>query len=417
MANDIIVGLDIGSANIKAVVAENDDNLKIVSAEVIPSAGVRRGSVIDIEETSQIITKLVKKTEKKTDLSFKSVVLGVGGTEIKTQEAKGVIAISKANGEVGEGDIERVLEVAQSVSMPVNNEIIHAIPKEYKLDDQENIRNPLGMHGIRLEADVLMLEDSSSHLNNLIRSVERANLSVDSLIINSLASASIVLDKSQKELGVAVVDMGSETTAISVFEEGELIDVSVLPIGSGHITNDIAIGLRIPVDVAERVKLEYGNANPKEISKRENIDLSELTSDDDGLVSRFYVAEIIEARINEIFEMVNEELKKMGKAGLLPAGVVLVGGGAEMLNISDLAKNKLELPVRLGTPINVGGVLNQVDSPLFATAVGLIAYSRENDSKKDIGLEKYSKLIAFGGNVDFSGFREKIHRWMDRFLP
>ena len=419
MANDIIVGLDVGSNNIRLVVAQNDKDeyLKIVGAEVISSAGVRRGAVIDIGETSQAITTILEKIEKKNDFKIQNVILGVGGTDIKTQEAKGVVAISRASGEVGEDDIDRVLEVAQNVSMPVNNEIIHAIPKEYKLDDQPSIRNPLNMHGIRLEADVLMIEDSTTHLDNLTKSVEQSKINVAGLVVNSLAAASIALDKNQKELGVAIVDIGSDTTSITVFEEGELINISVLPIGAGHITNDIAIGLRIPVSVAERIKLEYGSAFPKQINKRENIDLSEVSPEEDGLVSRYYVSEIIEARTTEIFEMVNEELKKMGRAGLLPSGVVLTGGGSEMPNIVELAKNKLELPVRVGYPLEIGGVLNEVDSPSFLTAVGLISYYQKNNlfDRKDGG--RYSKLLTSVSGVDFKGIKKKTKSLMDKFLP
>lgn len=419
MTNNIIASLDVGSNNIRIVVAQNDNNeyLKILGAEEIVSAGVRRGAVIDIKETSQSIMTALEKIGKKVDFSVRNVVLGVGGTDIKIQETKGVVAISRANGEVEKDDINRVLEAAKNVSMPVNNEIIHAIPKEYKLDDQANIRNPLSMNGIRLEADVLMIEDSISHLDNLTKSVEQAKINVEGLAINSLAASSIVLDKNQKELGVAIVDIGSETTSVAVFEEGDLINVSVLPVGAGHITNDIAIGLRIPVSSAERIKLEYGSAFPKQINKRENIDLSEINSEENGLVSRYYVAEIIEARIIEIFEMVNAELKKMGRAGLLPSGVVLIGGGAEMPDIIDLAKDKLELPVKIGYPLEISGVLNKVDSPSFSTAVGLLSYYRQNNLLDRKDEKKYLRIFSSVGGIDITGIKTKVKKWIDRFLP
>ncbi len=419
MTSNIIASLDVGSNSVRIVVAQNDNDeyLKIIGAEEVASAGVRRGSVIDIKEASRSIVMALEKVEKKNDFRVRDVVLGIGGTDIKIQEAKGVIAISRANGEVGEDDIKRVLETAQNVSMPVNNEIIHAIPKEYKLDDQTNIRNPLNMHGIRLEADVLMIEDSTNHLDNLVKSVEQAKINVEGLVVNSLAVSSIVLDKNQKELGVAIVDIGSETTSVAVFEEGELIDISVLPIGAGHITNDIAIGLRISVSSAERIKLEYGSAFPKQINKRENIDLSEIDSEEDGLVSRYYVAEIIEARVTEIFEMVNEELKKMGRAGLLPAGIVLAGGGSEMPDIVELAKSKLELPVKIGYPLEINGVLNEVDSPSFSTVVGLLSYYRQNNLLDRRDEKKYSKIFSSIGGIDITSTKTKVKKWVDRFLP
>jgi len=417
MTNNIIVGLDVGSGNIRIVVAQadNEDQLKIIGADVISSAGVRRGSIIDIKETAETIETLVKKIEDKSDFKIREVVLGVGGTDIKIQDVKGVVAIGRANGEVSEEDIERVLESAQNASMPVNNEIVHAIPKEYKLDDQAGIRNPLSMHGIRLEADALMVEDATSHLDNLNKSVKQIGLGVENTIVNSLAASSISLDKNQKELGVALVDIGSGTVSITIFEEGELVNTVVLPIGAGHITNDIAIGLRVPVDTAERIKLKYGSAFPGNVNKRENIDLSEIDPDEDGLVSRYYVAEIIEARVKEIFEMINAELKKMGRAGLLPAGVVLIGGGAELPNIVELAKESLGLPAKIGCPLDISGVLNEVDSPAFSTAVGLLKYHQNNLPAGNNN--KYAGLLPNVGSVNFSGVKKKIKNWMDRFLP
>ncbi len=415
---NIIVGLDIGSTNIKIAVAEDDtEQIKIIGADKIESAGVRRGSIVDVEDVAGRIGELLGKIENRTDRKIKNILLGVGGTEIKMQNAKGVVAIGRANGEVADDDVQRVLEAAQNSSMPINSEIIHILPKEYKLDDQAGVRNPVGMSGIRLETEALLLEDNVNHLGNLIKSVELSGLQAEDLIINSLGASSVFLDKNQKELGVALIDIGGGTTSITVFEEGELVNIAVLPIGAGHITNDIAIGLRVSVDLAERVKIKYGSAFPNKVNKRENIDLSEIDAEEDGLVSRYYVAEIIEARVKEIFDMVNDELKKMGKAGLLPAGIVLVGGGAELPNIVELAKNRLNLPVKKGYPLNIGGVLNEVDSPIFATAVGLIKYWRDSDisfaKRGSKSLNIFSKL-----NISGSGDTgKKIKNWMDKFLP
>lgn len=411
-----IISLDIGSTNIRAAAAQinNEGEVQILGVTAGKSSGVRRGSVIDIEEVSKSISSIVIKLENIIDQKVRDVILGVGGTEIKLHKTKGVIAIGRANGTVEEEDIERVLESAKNASMPVNSVIVHSIPKNYKLDDQDDIRNPLGLKGIRLEADVLMIEDSSTHISNLTKCVNHAGLTVDEPVINSIAAASVVLDKSQKELGVAIVDIGGGTTSIAIYEEGDLTHISVLPIGAGHITNDIAIGLRTSIDVAEKIKLEYGSIFPHEINRREIIELSEIDIKEEGTVLRYHVAEIIEARLGEIFELVNRELEKVGKAGLLPAGVVLIGGGAELPGIVSFAKNILGLPAKTGYPTEVTGVLDKIDSPSFSTVIGLLVHSYQNACKNKN--HKYMDFLPVGA-INMRKISGKIKKWTDSFLP
>ncbi|MFZ2154395.1 MAG: cell division protein FtsA [Candidatus Moraniibacteriota bacterium] len=411
-----IISLDIGSSNIRAAAAQinAEGEVQILGVAAVKSHGVRRGSVIDIEEVSKSVSEVITKLEKTLDCRINDVILGIGGTEIKLQRAKGVIAIGRANGTVEEEDIERVLESAKNASMPINSEIIHSIAKNYKLDDQDEIRNPLGLKGIRLEADVLVIEDSSTHLGNLTRSAGHF-VGIEEVYVNSVAASAVVLDKSQKELGVAIVDIGGGTTSITVFEEGELSNLMVLPIGAGHITNDIAIGLRTSIDVAERIKLEYGSAFPKEINKRDIIELSEIDAKEEGAVLRHHVAEIIEARLREIFEMVNGELKKIGKAGLLPAGVVLIGGGAELPGIVSFAKDILGLPAKTGYPTEVTGVLDKIDSPSFSTVVGLLVNSYKN-ALKSKNHNKYTDFFP-AHKLNIKKIGGKIKKWTDNFLP
>jgi len=416
MSNNIIFSLDVGSSNIRIVAAQFDSERKInvIGAVTVPSVGIRRGAVTDIKETTQSINIALEELEKRVEQKIKNVVLGVGGVDIKAKDARGAIAIGRANGEVSDDDIERVLESAQNASMPVNNETIHVIPREYKLDDQTGIRNPISMHGIRLEVDALMIEDSTSHLNNLTKSISQSGLGISDAVVNPLATAMAVLDKNEKELGVVVVDIGGGTTSLSVFEEGDLSYASVLPIGAGHITNDIAIGLRVPIEIAEKVKLGYGSAFPKEISKKDNINLTDIDHYEEGIVSRHHVAEIIEARLGEIFEMTNTELKKIGKSGLLPSGAVLVGGGSELTEIVNFAKNALSLPAKVGCPREVSGILDKIDSPSFATAVGLLNYFESTSYKKNNG--GYGNTFSIKGlNVKKIG--KEIKSWTDKFLP
>lgn len=413
---NVIISLDVGSNNIRVAAAQinNEGEVQILGVAMSKSAGVRRGSVIDIEEVSKSIGVAVAKLENAIDYKIHDIILGIGGAEIKLQKTKGVIAIGRANGTVEEEDIERVLESAKNASMPINSEIIHLIPKNYKLDDQGDIRNPLGLKGIRLEADVLSIEDSATHIGNLNKCVGYAGLSVDEMAVDAVAAAAVVLDKSQKELGVAIVDIGGGTTSIAIYEEGELTHLSVLPIGAGHITNDIAIGLRTSIDVAERIKLEYGSAFPDEINKREIIELAEIDIKEEGSVSRYHVAEIIEARLGEIFEMINDELKKVGKAGLLPAGVVLIGGGAELPGVVSFAKEILGLPAKTGYPTEVTGVLDKIDSPSFSTVIGLLVYSYQSACKNKSS--KYRDFFPTTG-IDMKKISGKIKRWTDSFLP
>jgi len=414
--NKAIFSLDIGSTNIRAAAAHinNENEVQILGVVTGKSSGIRRGSVIDMEDVAKSISATVLKLENSVDASVRDVILGIGGTEIKLQKSKGVVAIGRANGTVENDDVNRVLESARNASMPINSEIVHSIAKNYKLDDQDAIRNPLGLKGIRLEADVMMVEDSSTHIGNLTKAVNLAGLNVDEMIVNPVAASSVVLDKGQKELGVVIVDIGGATTSIAVYEEGDLSHVSVLPIGAGHITNDIAIGLRTSIEVAEKIKLEYGSAFPREINRKEMIELSEIDIKEEGTVYRYHVAEIIEARLGEIFELVQTELEKVGKAGLLPAGAVLVGGGAELPGIVSFAKDILGLPVKIGYPTEVMGVLDKIDSPSFSTVVGLLSYSYANACKDREN--KYTNFLPTG-NVDFRKISGKIKKWTDNFLP
>jgi cell division protein FtsA len=385
-----------------------------LSASTVSSFGVRRGAVTDIEDAAESIVLAVEDLEKKVDQKIKNVVLGVGGVDLETKDSKGVVAIGRSNGEVADNDIERVLESAQNTSMPVNNETVHVIPSEYKLDDQVGIKNPVNMQGIRLEVDCLMIEDSGSHLNNLSKSVNQAGLGIVDIAVNPLASAMSVLDKNEKELGVVVVDIGGGTTSISILEEGDLTYVGVLPVGAGHITNDIAIGLRVPIEIAEKVKLEYGSAFPNDINKNETINMSDIDPSEQGEVSRHHVAEIIEARLGEIFDMINNELKKVGKAGLLPSGAVLIGGGSELNDIVSFAKKSLGLPARVGYPKEINGILDKIDSPSFAVSVGLINYFESTSSKKN-GLN----YVDFF-NIEKLGLKNivgKFKNWINKFLP
>lgn len=409
---DVIVGLDIGSSNTRAVVAQDfpeEEIPRIVGVGSVASAGMGKGAVVDIEEAAAAVNNSMETAEKMSGVIAEAATISVGGAEITLQESKGVVAVGRAEGEVTEDDISRAIDAAQAISIPLNKEIIHIIPRSYHLDDQEGIKDPLGMNGVRLEVDTLIIEGPANHIKNLTKCVDQAGIKVHDMVLKPLAAAKAVLNKKQKELGVALIDVGGKTSSLAIFEEGDLKHVAIIPVGAGHISNDIAIGLRTSVEIAEKVKLKYGSAFAMGIGKKEEIDLSQIDSQEEDAVSRFHVVEIIEARLEEIFSLINKELKSVGKAGLLPAGVVLTGGGAKLPQIVDFAKESLGLPAQVGFPVRLGGILDKVDDPSFATAVGLILWQKESD------LSQGGKISEI--RVNMEGAAKKARKWIEKFLP
>lgn len=410
MSKGYFVGLDIGSAEIRAVIAQeisSDEPLRVIGTGQTPSSGMRRGVVVDADSVAKACNIALEQAERMAGHAAENVVVSISGTEIACQNALGVVAVGRADGEVVEGDMARVMEEVQArLTMPLNREIIHVIPKDYRLDDQKNIKDPLGMHGVRLEMNALIISGSTSHLKNISRSLEQAGASVENFVVEPIASAEAVLNTKQKELGSVLINIGGSTTSVVVFEDGDLLHLSILPIGSGHITNDIAIGLRTSIEVAEAVKLQYGSALPEEIGKKEEVDLSLFDSQENDLVSRRHIAEIIEARFEEILNYVNSELKSIGREELLPGGAILSGGGALLPGAIDLAKKVLRLPVQIGYPKALGGILDQVDTPQFATVVGLLLLAQTNHvNKNTFSPNKMHDMIM------------KMKRWVKQFLP
>lgn len=408
-----IIGLDIGTNNIRTVVAKyskGEAKPQIVGVSSVSSFGLRRGIVVDMEEVVSRISKSLAEAERTTGIPIEKAFVGIGGAHISSSSSHGVIAVSRADGEISEEDVSRAVSAAKTVPVPQNQEIIHTLPLEYRVDGQTEIKDPKGMHGVRLEAEVLLIEAATPYLKNFIKCVHRAGVDVQDLVLAPLASSKAVLLPRQKELGVVLLDIGGGTTGLCVFEEGRLLHAKILPVGSGHITNDIAIGLRISVDTAEKIKHEFGSALPGEISKKEDIRLAKIDPTEEESVSRHYVAEIIRARLEEIFSMADKELKAIGRQRLLPAGVVLVGGGSKMPGIIDLAKEQLKLPAQIGFPQDLRGVIDKVDDPSFACAVGLVVWgAKVMEAKHGV----FPSLDIFS----FRGVGGKIKRMLKSFLP
>jgi cell division protein FtsA len=410
----IIIGIDVGSSNIRVAVAEQGKEqgmpYQILGVGQTRATGMRKGMVADLEETVKNIKEAVAAAERASGIKIESAVVSLGGDHLSCRSSRGVIAVSRADGEISMEDTDRAVRAASAISLGANREIIQIIPKQFCVDSQQSVKDPVGMKGVRLEVDVLILDGATPFIKILTKAIGEAEVDIEGLVPSPLAAARAVLDRRQKELGALVLDMGSGTTGFCVFEEGDIVDNCILPVGSGHITNDLAIGLRTGIDVAEKIKLEYGSVLPNEINKKEMISLEKLGGDE-GSISRQKVAEIIEARVAEIFDLAHKRLKQIDRAGLLPAGVVLVGGGAKLPGLVDLAKQRLRLPAQVGFPIDFEGVIEQVDDPCFATVLGLIVCAGEQSEE----------FRSHGSNVfDFSGVApilNKFKNWFKSFLP
>lgn len=407
---EIIVGLDIGSQKIRTIVSRVDfetEKPQIIGLGESFSNGIRRGVVVDVEEATSSISSSIEKAERTSGVPIEHAFVSVGGSHVISENSKGVIAVGRADNEITDDDVSRAIDAASAISLPPNHEILHVVPRYFIVDNQEGIKDPVGMNGVRLEVEAVIIEGATSYIKNLTKCIARAGIEIDDLIVSPLAASYSVLSKKQKELGVVLVDIGGGTTGLVVYEEGDLMTVSVLPIGSEHITNDLAIGLRTSIEDAERIKLEYGVAVASDIGKSDQVDLSKIVGGEQQLVSRKKIVEIIEARLSEMFSMIDKELRKIDRSGKLPAGIVLCGGGAKLPNIVDLGKKELRLPAQIGFPESIPGVVDKMDDPAFATSEGLIMWglSHVEERKGSVGIS------SMGNTVD------KIKSWFKTFLP
>lgn len=409
---EVITGLDIGSTTIRVAVGQvnpHDNDLHIIGAAEHPAEGINKGVVTSIEDAVSSISGALDKAERMTGTPTERAFVSVNGSHIMCQDSHGVVAVAKADGEIRDDDVQRVIEAAQTVATPPNYEILHVIPRQFQVDNQASVKDPVGMTGIKLEVDAQIILGLVSQIKNLTKCVYRTGTDIQDLVLGVLAVSEAVLTKRQKELGVALVNLGGLTTSVMVFEEGDVLHTKILPVGSGHITNDIAIGLRTSVDIAEAIKTRFGTALPEDVGKHEEIDLRELDPNENSRVSRREVAEIIQARLEEILTMVNKELKSINRHGMLPAGVVLTGGGAKLTGIVDVAKKQFSLPASVGMPRKFKSAIDKIEDPVFATALGLVLWG-----------QSMSQQSAKSGLARFSAVGDataKMKKWFKSLLP
>jgi cell division protein FtsA len=404
--DSLVVGLDIGTTKICTVVGEMaDGQVNIIGLGTFPSKGLRKGVVINIESTVQSIKKAVEEAELMADCHITSVYVGIAGGHIKGINSHGVIATK--NKEITEKDKSRVIDAASAVAMPMDREIIHVIPQEYIVDDQDGIKDPVGMSGVRLEGRVHIVTGAITSAQNIIKCANRAGLDVDDIVLEQLGSSEAVLTPEEKEMGAAIIDIGGGTTDLVIFSNGSIKHTAVFSMAGNHITNDISIGLRTPVEEAEKIKIRYGCALTSLVRKDETIEVPSVGGRKPRVLSRQTLAEIIEPRVDEILALVRDELVKMGYGNLLASGVILTGGSAILEGIPELAEQIFNLPVRRGTPVGIGGLVDLVNSPIYATGVGLVLYGSRNMAQ--------SRFKVGEGNI-FSKVTRRMKEWIGEFF-
>ena len=399
---DVIVGLDIGTSKVVALVGEitADGSIEVIGLGSQPSRGLKKGVVVNIESTVQSIQRAVEEAELMADCEINAVFAGIAGSHIRSLNSHGVVAIRDR--EVTQGDVEHVIDAAKAVAIPADQRILHVLPQEFIIDGQEGIRDPIGMSGVRLEAKVHIVTGADSAAQNIIKCVQRCGLTVEDVVLEQLASSFAVLTEDEKELGVCLVDVGGGTTDIAVFGNGAIRHTAVIPIAGDQVTNDIAVSMRTPTQYAEDIKIRYACALSQLANPDESIEVPSVGERPARRLARQTLAEIVEPRYEELFNLIREELRRSGFEEVIAAGIVLTGGSARMEGAIELAEEIFHVPVRLGLPGQVKGLGDVVRSPIYATGVGLLLYARENSAPA-------SRAALLGGNV--AGVVDRMKNW------
>jgi cell division protein FtsA len=404
--NSLTVGLDIGTSKVCAVVGEmTEQGGEIIGVGSHASQGLRKGVVVNIESTVNSIKKAIEEAEIMAGCEINSVFTGIAGGHIKGFNSHGIVAVK--NKEVTQRDVERVIDAAKAVAIPMDREVLHILPQEYVIDDQDGIKEPLGMSGVRLEAKIHIVTGAVTSAQNIIKCCNRTGLNVADIVLEPLASAEAVLTPEERELGVALVDMGGGTTDIALFHDGAVKHTAVLAIGGNHLTSDIAAGLRTPIAEAERIKQRYGHARTSGVTKDDRVEVPSVGGKGSRTISRQIVCEIIEPRLEEIFQLIRREIAKSGYEGSLASGVVMTGGSTLLPGMIEMAEEVLGMPVRLGVPTHVGGLIDVVSSPIYATGVGLVLYGLKRQD---------NNIFRIREDHIFAKVRNRMVDWFNEFF-
>ena len=408
---NILVGLDIGTTKIGCIIAELDTerNVKIVGVGTSRSEGLRRGVVVNLEKTVVSIGRAIEEAELMAGVEVRNVYAGIAGDHIRSINSHGVIAVSRGGVEITRADIGRVVDAAKAVAIPMDREILHILPQEFTVDDQKGIKDPTGMAGIRLEVDVHIVTGAVSSAQNLVKAIQQAGYQVRDLVLEPLASSHGVLTDDERELGVALLDIGGGTTDIALFHEGSIRHTAVIGLGGNSVTNDIAIGLRTPARDAERIKERYGAAVASSVDPEEEIVVPHMAGQGERRVSRELLASIIQPRMEEILSLARADIRKTGWHDKVPSGFVLTGGAAALPGTVELAEEILAMPVRIGRPLGVTGLVDSVDEPRFATGVGLVIYGR------DAGREE-NRFTGGDDDALWTRVLERMKEWLHDFF-
>lgn len=399
---DLIVGLDIGTSKVVAIVCEvtGNDNIEIIGIGSHPSRGLKKGVVVNIESTVQSIQRAVEEAELMAGCEIHSVYAGIAGSHIRSINSHGIVAIR--DDEVTASDIDRVIDAARAVAIPADQKMLHILPQEFIIDNQEGIMEPIGMSGVRLEAKVHIVTGAVSAAQNIIKCVRRCGLEVDDIILEQLASSYSVLTDDEKGLGACLVDIGGGTTDIAVFTEGSIRHTAVIPIAGDQVTNDIAVALRTPTQYAEEIKIKYGCALTQLAKSEETIEVPGVGERKPRRLARQTLAEVVEPRYEELFSLVQAELRRAGFEDLIASGIVLTGGSSKMEGVIDLAEEVFHMPVRLGLPQDIAGLADVVRNPIYATGVGLLMYGHQ---------QRYSKKPIARVSGGFKGVWSRMKGW------
>jgi len=407
---NLVIGLDIGTTKICSIIGELSDEgrVEVVGVGTSPSTGLRKGMVVNIDATIHSIERAVEEAELMAGVKVKSLYAGIAGGHIKGINSRGVIAISRKDREISAEDIDRVIDAAKAVAIPLDREVIHVLSQSFTVDDQDGIKDPIGMSGIRLEAEIHIVTGAVTAVQNIIKSVNRAGFEVEDIILQPLASAEAVLTPDEKELGVAILDIGGGTTDIAIFHEGSIRHTCVLPLGGDHVTNDIAVGLRTPTSEAENIKKKFGCALASLVREEEEVEVPSVGGRQARRIFRRVLCEIVEPRLEEIYTLVKREIKMAGYEDLLAAGIVITGGTSLMDGSLEIAEKIFGLPVRRGYPTGIGGLVDVVNNPIYSTGVGLVLCGAQNLMANSSG--------RFSGDGIFGRVLGRMRSWLSEYF-